>query len=547
MELIAYLRRESSADPRPLVTMTLLGALSTLLVIALVSFGAAEARQGESSLRVVAIFLAAVGLFVVSQNSVMSGCAREAEELIRRLRDRLFERVRQSDYPAVDALGRATLHTALAHETQSLSRAVTLLAIAAQQVVTLVFVALFLAWLSWPAFALGIAFGGFAILVHARRSRTMTAITDQAAVDERRLFEGLGHVLNGLKEVRVNALWARHLVSDLATTSEEARLTKSRAKLRWAVDFALIQVMFYLLLGLMVFAVPLFDDEFADVALEATTVALFMIGPISAIAQAVPVVAETEASLARIEAIEHRLQAATDAHSAEDTEALDAPIREIALEDVAFTYREADGSPGFTAGPLSAGFRAGEITFVTGGNGSGKSTMLRLLIGLLRPDRGRILVNGRPLSQGQRQAYRDSIAAVLSDYHLFRRLYGLGNVDEARAEALLRRLEIAHKTGIRDGCFTTTDLSGGQRKRLALLVALLEDKPVLVLDEWAADQDPGFRRVFYEELLPGLRRSDRIIVCVTHDDRYFGACDRVLDMDEGRFRQPPTPAADLRC
>lgn len=547
MGLVAFLRRESSADPRPLVAMTLLGALSTLVVLALVSFGAAEARQGEAGVRVVLIFLAAVGLFVVSQNSVMSATAREAEELIRRLRDRLFERVRQSDYSAVDALGRARLHTALAHETQSLSRTVTLLAIAAQQMVTLVFVALFLAWLSWPAFVIGITFGGLAILVHVRRSRTMTAITDQAAADEGRLFEGLGHMLNGFKEIRVNGVWARHLVSDLAMASEEARLTKSRAKRRWAIDFVLIQVMFYVLLGLMVFAVPLFDTGFDEVALEATTVALFMIGPISTIAQAVPAVAETEASLARIGAVERQLQTAAAAHLAEDTEALGEPIREIALADVAFTYREADGSPGFTAGPLSAEFRVGEITFVTGGNGSGKSTMLRLLIGLLRPDRGQILANGRPLAQGQRQAYRDNIAAVLSDYHLFCRLYGVGSIDETRADALLRRLEIAHKVGIRDGRFTTTDLSGGQRKRLALLVALLEDKPVLVLDEWAADQDPGFRRVFYEEILPELRRPDRIIICVTHDDRYFECCDRIIDMDEGRFRRSSPPAAGPRC
>ncbi len=536
MGLIAFLRRESSADPRPLVAMTLLGALSTVVVLALVSYGAAEARQGDPGMRVVVIFLAAVGLFVLSQNSVMSASAREAEELIRRLRDRVFERVRESDYPAVDALGRGPLHAALAHETQSLSRTVTLLAIAAQQVVALVFVALFLAWLSWPAFVIGVAFGGFAIVVHVGRSRTMTAITDHAAADEARLFAGLGHVLNGFKELRINGQHGRRLVTELTMDSEEARLTKTTAKRRWAVDFVLIQVMFFLLLGLMVFAVPLFDPGFAKVALEATTVALFMIGPIATIAQAVPAVAETEASLARIAAIEEHLQAAAAGHAAEDTESLGEPIRRIVLDDVSFTYREADGSPGFTAGPLSAAFQAGEVTFVTGGNGSGKSTMLRLLIGLLRPDRGSILVNGRPLAQGQRQAYRDGISAVLSDYHLFRRLYGLGSIDEERAEALLRRLEVAHKARIRDGSFTTTDLSGGQRKRLALVVALLEDNPVLVLDEWAADQDPRFRRVFYEELLPALRRPDRIIICVTHDDRYFHTADRVLDMDEGRFR-----------
>jgi len=536
MHLLAFLRRESSLSPRPLVSMTLLGALSTMTVLALISYGAATARDGDAGLLAVAAFVVAVGLFVVSQESVMSGTAREAEEIIQRLRARLFEQIRDADYLAVNAIGRAPLHTALAHETQTLSRTVTLLAIAGQQVVTLVFVAGFLAWLSLPAFVIGMAFGGLAVAIHVRRSQTAKVALERAVADEQRVFQGLEHLLNGFKEVRVNSLRARQLVADIAGSSEQARGSKSDAKHRWAVGFTQVQVMFFGLIGLMVFAVPLFDSGFAEVAVQAMTVALFMVGPISAIAQAIPAAAETEAALVRILALEGRLRAVAATHEPENTHPLDGPVREIALAGVAFSYRDADGSPTFTVGPLDASFRAGEIVFVTGGNGSGKSTLLHLLIGLLRPDRGVLSVDGRPLAAGQRQAYRDHIAAVLSDYHLFRRLYGLESVDPAHAEALLRKLEIVDKVAVRDGGLTTIDLSGGQRKRLALMVAELEDKPVLILDEWAADQDPRFRRKFYEAILPGLRRPDRIVVCVTHDERYFGAADRIIDMAEGRIR-----------
>ena len=97
----------------------------------------------------------------------------------------------------------------------------------------------------------------------------------------------------------------------------------------------------------------------------------------------------------------------------------------------------------------------------------------------------------------------------------------------------------------RTGEFNTVDLSTGQRKRLALIVSLLEKRPILLLDEWAADQDPEFRRKFYFDLLPALHRAGVTVVVVTHDDRYLDEMDlpaRRLRMDEGRFVERPSVA-----
>jgi putative pyoverdin transport system ATP-binding/permease protein len=140
-----------------------------------------------------------------------------------------------------------------------------------------------------------------------------------------------------------------------------------------------------------------------------------------------------------------------------------------------------------------------------------------------------------PLATDQMQDYRDRISAIFSDYHLSRRLYCIDNPDPARIDRLLERLDMQHKVTVRDGAFSTIDLSTGQRKRLAFVVAELEDKPVIVLDEWAADQDPHFRRIFYEELLPDLKARGKIVICVTHDDRWFHLADRIYHMNEGRI------------
>lgn len=535
MRLIAFLRSEAQIDPRAFVSQTTIGAASTVGVLGLVSFSAVMADQSDPGIRMLAMLAVAVMLNAVSQNAVMSASAREAERIIRRLRARLFDRIQYADYMTVASTGRATLFTAMAQETQTLSRTVPILTLAAQQVVTLVMVAAFLAYLSLAAFLAATIFGSLAVLVHVRRSGTMAMAMGETVTEEQSLFQAFEHFVGGYKEVRINARLSDALSAEIVAHSDRVRMARSATKRRWAIDFVIIQSLFYALVGLMTFAVPMFDNGFPDVALQVTTVALFMIGPISTIAQAIPAVAETDASLGRILAVEEALSTAASAGSAEGAQPLDEPIREIALADATFTYRTTDGAPGFALGPIDIDIRAGEITFITGGNGAGKTTLLRLLVGLLVPDRGTLLVNGKPLQVDQRQAYRDGISAILSDYHLFRRLYGIDEPDPERLASLLDRLEIADKVAVHDRSFSTIDLSSGQRKRLALLVAELEDKPVLVLDEWAADQDPAFRRKFYEDILPGLKRPDRIILCVTHDDRYFHVADRVIQMDEGHL------------
>jgi putative pyoverdin transport system ATP-binding/permease protein len=175
------------------------------------------------------------------------------------------------------------------------------------------------------------------------------------------------------------------------------------------------------------------------------------------------------------------------------------------------------------------------MLFIVGGNGSGKSTLLRILTGLYHSQSGSITMDGTLISQETAVWYRSHFAVVFSEYHLFDRLYGLGNVPAERVNEMLQLMQLTDKTAYKNGRFTSLDLSHGQRKRLALLVALLEDRPILVLDEWAADQDPPFRRFFYEELLPQLKQQGKAIVAVTHDDKYFDRADRVVKMEYGEF------------
>ncbi|MCJ2079954.1 cyclic peptide export ABC transporter [Methylobacterium sp. J-090] len=221
---------------------------------------------------------------------------------------------------------------------------------------------------------------------------------------------------------------------------------------------------------------------------------------------------------------------------------MDTGIAAITLRGVSHTFPSADGRPAFTLGPIDLTIRRGEILFIVGENGSGKTTLIKLILGLYPPQAGTVLLDGVPVIPETRDAYRQHFSAVFFDYTLFDDLVLPAGTGPEAGDAYLEKLDLAHKVTIRDGAFSTTDLSAGQRKRLALIQAYLEGRPVLVLDEWAAEQDPTFRRLFYADLLPALKREGRTLVVVSHDDRYFGAADRVVHLDDGRMTEAPRGA-----
>jgi putative pyoverdin transport system ATP-binding/permease protein len=208
------------------------------------------------------------------------------------------------------------------------------------------------------------------------------------------------------------------------------------------------------------------------------------------------------------------------------------------MQHVGFHYMGGSSETPFRIGPLDFTLHSGDLVFITGGNGSGKSTFMKVLAGLYKPNSGEIRLDGVPVTDSNRDTYRSLIAAIFVDYHLFQRLHGIPDPDPVEVERLLAQFRLTEKTRLADREFRTLDLSAGQRKRLALIVSLLEKRPILLLDEWAADQDPEFRRKFYHDLLPALHRAGATVVAVTHDDRYLDELElpaRRLHMDEGRF------------
>jgi putative ATP-binding cassette transporter len=206
------------------------------------------------------------------------------------------------------------------------------------------------------------------------------------------------------------------------------------------------------------------------------------------------------------------------------------------MKQVEFTYDGGDPTTAaFSLGPLDFHVRPGELVFVVGGNGSGKSTFLKVLTGLYPPHQGEIWLGGPRVSDRTREWYREHFSVVFADCFVFDTLLGLSAAGtDVAASHYLQLLQLDHRVRLRGDEFSTTALSQGQRKRLALLTAYLEDRPFYVFDEWAADQDPQYKDVFYSKLLPDLRQRGKAVVVITHDDRYFHLSDRIVKLEEGR-------------
>jgi putative ATP-binding cassette transporter len=281
---------------------------------------------------------------------------------------------------------------------------------------------------------------------------------------------------------------------------------------------------------------------------------LYMMHPMEMLLEAVPEFSHARIAFERIEAAAGELHTGTERRAGGNVsragESGPTPAQtsgaqagpSVGLYQVTHSYRREAEDGIFQLGPLDLELRAGELVFLIGGNGSGKTTLAKLLVGLYEPQAGHVALGGVRIEAGAREAYRQNFSAVFSDFHLFDSLLRIEeHSSDARVGQLLAALDLSHKVRIDAGIFSTTALSTGQRKRLALLVALLEDRPVYVFDEWAADQDPQYKRVFYEDLLPELRARGKAVLVISHDERYFGVADRCLRLELGRL-SPATSA-----
>ncbi|MDA8126382.1 MAG: cyclic peptide export ABC transporter [Deltaproteobacteria bacterium] len=542
MNLFRLLQTLGKNPRRRLLRCAVISALSTTAVVAVVTYVAQKINETGKEfvdLPMAALFVAGVLLYMVYESRMIAQLAADIEEAIDRLRMQLIGRLRQADLWRLEHFGQSRLFGNITQSCKVISSNSQYLAQAVRSIVLIATILLYIATVSLIAFGLLTALLAVAAAAYYWLNRSLDEHQEELADQEGKLFECVSDLFDGFKEQRLCSARSRALGEAFGRLSNDTVTARSEVHRQTWQLFAFGKTTFNLMMGLVIFVVPIYSSSVSAELVKICAAVLFMTTPLFGLMQSLTVLRAAEAAAGRMITLEGELMALAEQGSGEPSESVPADFTEIRMEGLAFAFPAPTEEPPFTLGPLDVSIRRGEVIFVTGGNGSGKSTFIKLLTGLYHPERGRLTVDGVEISPARLADYRALVAPVFSDFHLFTRLYGLDKIDRIAAEDLLRWMEMERAAGFAQDRFTRIDLSTGQRKRLALIAALLETKPILILDEWAADQDSHFRKKFYREVLPELRRRGLTIIAVTHDDRYFDAADRRLHFEEGRLSERP--------
>jgi putative pyoverdin transport system ATP-binding/permease protein len=491
------------------------------------------------------LLLVAPGMRLFSQYLLV----KLGQDLVFDLRLRLAGRILATPLEKLERLGPAKLLAALADDTSAITDALIVVPPMASNAALFVGGLAYLGWLS-PLLVTLFLMLLLPVLYVYRLPVTASFGRYRLAREEMdALYEHFTGLTAGTKELKLNRDRRSAFLGRLAGSAGKLRRLFTRANVTLAATVAGGWTFFMAAVGLAIFGAPLLGQTSREMLAGYALVLLFLRVPLEQMMGALPELGRGAVRLRKLEQLGIELRGG-DAEPEAPAGDRRAAWSHLELDGVAFTFRREAGDADFVLGPIDLVFTPGELVFIIGGNGSGKTSLAKLVAGLYAPAVGEIRCDGERVELGGLDRYRQRFSAVFSDFHLFADLAGRDGQDlDESARRLLRELQLDHKVEIAGGRLSTTALSQGQRKRLALLAAYLEDRPLCLFDEWAADQDPYFKEVFYRHLLPGLKAAGKTVLVISHDDRYFDVADRIVRLDEGRvvFDGPVRDAAELRA
>jgi putative ATP-binding cassette transporter len=530
--LLRFLLRHSQGV---VLAMTLAGVLSGIFSVAVIA-SITHALYGDHS-----AYLAIAFILLVAGKIVSAACAqwlltRFSQGAILDLSLTLCTQILRAPLRRLEREGTGRILAVLTDDVSSVAWAVQSLPRLSTNLAVVLGGAAYLAWLSWKLFLLSAGLTIVGALTYKVINDRAFSVIREAREARASLFEHFRTLISGIKELALHrARREEFLNAELRPAAERYRRTNLQATARYMLADSWIQFLLYGLIGILLFAYPVLEGVPVEILTGYVLAILYVMAPLWAIIGTLPAVMRGQVALKKIEDLGLSLNTSA-IPSATAQPAFPRPSS-IELRRAVFRYERTSSEEPFVLGPIDFRLARNELVFVVGGNGSGKSTFAKVLTGLYPVHEGELLVDDVAVSAVSCESYREIFAAVFSDFHLFDKLLGIRSPSlDARVHEYLEILQINDKVRLEaDRRLSTIDLSQGQRKRLALMTAYLEDRPFYVFDEWAADQDPDYKRVFYSKLLPDLRQRGKGVVVITHDDRFFHLGDRIVRLDEGKI------------
>jgi len=537
IKLIEFFSQETDAPKKLIVFMSVVSGLAYGLLIYVINESAAAASTPNKAaeFRNLLLFISVAAIFIIGIRYSLNQGAKITEEVIRRVRIRMIDKLRQTDMQFMESVGQGEIYTRITQDTETLSESTIYLISFLNAAISIAAIGVYILIIAPAGFLLVSVFafvGTFIFMSNYTKAKKQVQLS---RMKEAEFFEALDDVLTGFKEIKISRKKGDDLFEDIRTISIDSEKLKVSASLKHFESIIFYYLSYFTVIAVVLFVLPSFVDNYTDVVVKIIAGLLYAYGLADGLLKGLLTVLKSNVAVENLSRMEARLDNVGN-HIRQTLGKAPSDFGEIEFHSALFRYSDKEGGTLFEIGPINLTIRKGEILFIAGGNGSGKSTFLKLLTGLYSPTGGGfVTLDDETLSRENYQNYRELFCATVSDFHLFRKLYGLESIDEQRVKELLKQMELQRKTGYADGKFTNLDLSTGQRKRLAYIAGILEDKPIYVFDEWAADQDPTFRKYFYETLIRDLKALGKTVIAVTHDDRYFDKGDRLIMMEEGKI------------
>ncbi|MBE0457045.1 cyclic peptide export ABC transporter [Pseudoalteromonas prydzensis] len=531
--MLRYLIRQSQGlFYAAMLTSAICGVCAVLLLTQINNVLGATHQEAGQYLGLFVALVLAVLFFQVVASCLFERLCQQTHAKLRRY---ISERVLHADYRQLEEVGGAKIQSALSEHCLKVAEFFVRLPVIVVNGIIVVGCMAYIAWLSVDVFLMSLLVLGLGSigyhLVHLKAIGYLT----KAAKEQDYLYGHFRSLVDGAKELRLNAQKRQHFSEKvLGDSIEKVREQRTVGMSVFVISTAWGNFLIYAFIGLVLFALVADSTQRTEIITGFAIVFIYMIAPLENLLKALPAANIAKASAERIQALTKHLS--QDPCSTVSQKKINS-FKQLELQGVTHQFYHEPSDDLFMLGPIDLSFKPGEIVFLVGGNGSGKTTLAKLLVGLYQSKTGELRLDGEKISADDIDDYRQLFSTVFSDFYLFEQLLDIPSAElDTAANQLLEKLQLNSKVSVTDGVFSTRSLSQGQRKRLAMVVAHLEQRPFLVFDEWAADQDPVFKEVFYRQLLPELKALGKTLLVISHDDRYFDCADRVLRMDHGQLQ-----------
>ncbi len=536
IKIIEFFNSEYQGAKGKIIIAITLESICIVLLLVLAIYSAQKAGNISigSEIGIYIFYLLICIMAIFCKIYALNKATTITEDVVSKVRVRLTDKLRHTELEFIEQADKGNIYARITQDTEIISQASPNIMNTFESAIAAGAVFLYMSSISMLGFGIALfsiisTYSAF-FFNYSKIKEELRKVRDKEA----KFSILLNELLTGFKEIKINTKKNNALFSDIEMLAEEMEQMHLFAKIKFDENIVLTMILQLFAIAIVIFLVPLFSSTSNEIITELVTCLLFIMGLSGIALRGTFIHLQANVAIENLEKLEQMITVSKISPLLDNEHHFN-DFKEISLHSTYFQYKDQHRKVLFALSPINLTIKQGDIIFIVGENGSGKSTFVKLLTGLYLPTKGVIKIDDIEIDTDNYQSYRELFSIIFTDFHLFKKLYGLEPMEKEKVQKYLKMMQMQEKTHYTNGSFTNIQLSSGEKKRLAYITAILEDKPVFVFDGWAADQDPYFKKYFYEVLLQNLKAMGKTVITVTHNDQYFHLAERVIKIEKGKI------------